>query len=349
MGVQKRIKNINVFGYNYEKNRSTGKEMDTVVRISDLKKHFPIKEAGFLSLSSKQTVRAVDGVSFHILPNEMFGLAGESGCGKSTVGRMMLGLIRATSGKIVFHEKDVSLMTPSELRRLRPKIQMVFQDPYTSLNPRRNVSSIISDPLVVHTDMSHSQRRKQVMNMLERVGLAKDHYYRYPHEFSGGQRQRIAIARALILNPDFLVLDEPTSALDVSVQAVIVNLIKNLQRELNLSCLFITHDLNLLRFLSKRLAIMYLGQIVELANTKMLFDDPLHPYSRALIESTPQPVPNPNRERRYLEGEIPSNIEPPPGCRFHPRCPEKIGEICEATTPSETSVNGRLVSCHLYY
>jgi oligopeptide/dipeptide ABC transporter ATP-binding protein len=320
----------------------------SVVQISELKKYFPLKGSGLMSWSAKQTVKAVDGVSFEIMPNEMFGLAGESGCGKSTVGRLLLGLIRATSGEILFNGENISRLDASALRKLRPKIQMVFQDPYTSLNPRRNVASIVSDPLVVHTKIPHSEQRELVMEMLERVGLAKDHYYRYPHEFSGGQRQRIAIARALILNPDFLVLDEPTSALDVSVQAVIVNLIKSLQDELNLSCLFITHDLNLLRFLSDRLAIMYLGEIVELADTRPLFEDPLHPYSRALIASTPQPVPDPYKERRYLEGEIPSNIKPPTGCRFHPRCPEKIGDICETRAPEVTIVNGRQVRCHLY-
>ena len=319
-----------------------------VVRVVDLKKHFPIQDAGKWPWGAKHAVKAVDGVNFHILPNEMFGLAGESGCGKSTVGRLLLGLIPTTAGNIFFRDSDISRQTSSELRKKRIKMQMVFQDPYTSLNPRRTVSSIVSDPLVVHTDMSPAQRRLRVQEMLERVGLAKDHYYRYPHEFSGGQRQRIAIARALILNPDFLILDEPTSALDVSVQAVIVNLIKNLQKELRLSCLFITHDLNLLRFLSDRLAIMYLGQIVELADTKQLFADPLHPYSRALIESTPQPFPDAKRERRYLKGEIPSNITPPSGCRFHPRCPQKFDPICERAVPTMTIINNRQVCCHLY-
>jgi oligopeptide/dipeptide ABC transporter ATP-binding protein len=319
-----------------------------MVRVVDLKKYFPIQGGAKWPWGAKKEIKAVDGVNFHILPNEMFGLAGESGCGKSTVGRLLLGLIRTTAGSIFFRDTDISRQTSSELRRKRIMMQMVFQDPYTSLNPRRTVSSIISDPLVVHTSMSAAQRRLRVQEMLERVGLAKDHYYRYPHEFSGGQRQRIAIARALILNPDFLILDEPTSALDVSVQAVIVNLIKSLQQELCLSCLFITHDLNLLRFLSNRLAIMYLGQIVELADTKQLFTDPLHPYSRALIESTPQPFPDAKRERRYLEGEIPSNIKPPSGCRFHPRCPQKIGPICEQTAPNVTVIDGCQVSCHLY-
>ena len=319
-----------------------------VVRVVNLKKYFPIQDGGSWLWGAKKEIKAVDGVNFHILANEMFGLAGESGCGKSTVGRLLLGLVRATTGSIFFQDVDISRQTSSELRKKRVKMQMVFQDPYTSLNPRRTVSSIVSDPLVVHTNMSQAQRRLRVQEILERVGLAQDHYYRYPHEFSGGQRQRIAIARALILNPDFLILDEPTSALDVSVQAVIVNLIKNLQQELHLSCLFITHDLNLLRFLSDRLAIMYLGQIVELADTKRLFADPLHPYSRALIESTPQPFPDVKRERRYLEGEIPSNITPPSGCRFHPRCPQIIGQICEQTVPAVTVVDDRQVCCHLY-
>lgn len=326
----------------------TAPDDGAVIRVVDLKKYFPIKTAGVLPWAEKQTVKAVDGLSFRIMPNEMFGLAGESGCGKSTVGRLLLGLIRATSGSIYFHNVNLCRQRASELRKMRPRMQMVFQDPYTSLNPRRTVASIVSDPLVVHTDLSPNHRRRQVQEMLERVGLASDHYYRYPHEFSGGQRQRIAIARALILNPDFLILDEPTSALDVSVQAVIVNLIKKLQKELRLSCLFITHDLNLLRFLSDRLAIMYLGQIVELAETKSLFSEPLHPYSRALIESTPQPFPDAKRERRYLAGEIPSNISPPPGCRFHPRCPEKIGAVCEQTVPAVSIINGRRVCCHLY-
>ena len=327
---------------------SSQPEDAAVVRVVDLKKYFPIQDGGKWLWGERKQVKAVDGVNFHIIPNEMFGLAGESGCGKSTVGRLLLGLIRTTTGNIFFRDTDISRQTSSELRKKRIKMQMVFQDPYTSLNPRRTVASIVSDPLVVHTKMSATQRRLKVQEMLERVGLARDHYYRYPHEFSGGQRQRIAIARALILNPDFLILDEPTSALDVSVQAVIVNLIKSLQQELRLSCLFITHDLNLLRFLSNRLAIMYLGQIAELADTKQLFADPLHPYSRALIESTPQPFPDAKRERRSLEGEIPSNINPPSGCRFHPRCPQKIGPICEQNVPDVTVIKDRQVCCHLY-
>lgn len=320
----------------------------TVIQAVKLKKYFPVKSSNLWPWSKQQAVKAVDGVSFDIRTNEIFGLAGESGCGKSTVGRLLLGLIGATAGSILFQGEDITTCSAGALKKMRPKMQMVFQDPYTSLNPRRTVSSIVSDPLIIHTDLSHSERRKLVQQMLEMVGLASDHYYRYPHEFSGGQRQRIAIARALILNPDFLILDEPTSALDVSVQAVVVNLIKKIQKEMNLSCLFITHDLNLLRFLSNRLAIMYLGQVVEMADTKKLFENPLHPYSRALIESTPQPFPDAQRERRYLEGEIPSNIVPPSGCRFHPRCLKKIGSICETEVPLKSYVDGSQVCCHLY-
>ena len=319
-----------------------------VIQVTELKKHFAVKGGSPWPWASPSLVRAVDGVNFEIRPNEMFGLAGESGCGKSTVGRLLLRLIRPTEGRILFRGQDISSFSAAELSALRPRMQMVFQDPYTSLNPRRTVADIISDPLVVHTNLSARERRRKVRDVLEQVGLARDHFYRYPHEFSGGQRQRIAIARALILNPDFLVLDEPTSALDVSVQAVIVSLINKLQVDLNLSCLFITHNLNLLRFLSDRLAIMYLGQIVEMGETKSTFDNPLHPYSRALIASTPQPNPLKRRKRIFLEGELPSNLKPPSGCRFHTRCPEKIGKICETEPPELLVRQGRLVRCHLY-
>ena len=320
----------------------------SVLTVQNLKKYFPLKGLGYFPWSHKPQVKAVDGISFEIKQNEMLGLAGESGCGKSTVGRLILNLIKATSGQIYFRENEITALSKAQTRHLRPRMQMVFQDPYTSLNPRRTVADIISEPLVVHTSFSARERKQKTLHIMERVGLLENHYYRYPHEFSGGQRQRIAIARALILKPDFLVLDEPTSALDVSVQAVIVNLIKKLQKELELSCLFITHDLNLLRFMSDRVAIMYLGKIMELALAEDVFETPLHPYTKALISITPDPVPGMTEKRYYLEGEVPSNVVPPSGCPFNTRCPSKIGTICETVEPKLTKIGTRIVRCHLF-
>jgi oligopeptide transport system ATP-binding protein len=321
---------------------------ESIIRVEGLKKHFSIKKPGLLPWGEKIFVKAVDGIQFDIRHNEMFGLAGESGCGKSTVARLLLRLIEETSGKIYYRGRDILSISAPEMRRLRSKMQMVFQDPYTSLNPRRTVGDIVSDPLCVHTNLSRHERNEKVKELLEQVGLSKDHFYRYPHEFSGGQRQRIAIGRALILDPDFLVLDEPTSALDVSVRAMIINLILGLKSRLHLSCLFITHDLNLLRFLSDRVAIMYLGEIVELSKTKELFDHPMHPYSRALIASIPHYDPTMRGSKVFLEGELPSNIDLPSGCRFHPRCPQKLGKRCETEPPQLMEKDGRLVRCHIY-
>jgi len=321
---------------------------EPIIKVENLRKHFPLKKSGLWPWGEKNSIRAVDGIDFYIRGNEMFGLAGESGCGKSTVARLILGLIEATSGRIYYRAREISRISKLEMKELRSKMQIVFQDPYTSLNPRRTVGDIISDPLVVNTGCSRRERRERVMEVLEQVGLAKDHYFRYPHEFSGGQRQRIAIGRALILHPDFLALDEPTSALDVSVRAMIINLILELKAHLHLSCLFISHDLQLLRFLSDRLAIMYLGEIVELAATKGLFESPMHPYSRALIASIPQYDAPKRPGRFFLEGEPPSNIDLPSGCRFHPRCPQKQEEKCETEPPQLIEVDGRLIRCHLY-
>ena len=320
---------------------------EPVLRIENLVKHFTLKGHG-MPWEPKPVVKAVDDVSFDIMPLEMFGLAGESGCGKSTVARLLLQLLPITAGKVVFRGQDITNLDEKAMRPLRPRMQMVFQDPYTSLNPRSTVGTIVSAPLAIHTALSGAERRETVLEMLGKVGLSHSHYHRFPHEFSGGQRQRVAIARALVLRPDFLVLDEPTSALDVSVQAIIINLIEELRANLKLSSLFITHDLNLLRFMTDRLAIMYLGRIVELGLTKELFNSPLHPYSRALIAATPQPNPAHRKERRQLEGEIPSPSNPPPGCRFQTRCPEKCGPECEQHEPPLIQVGTRLVRCHLY-
>ena len=324
------------------------KNSGLIIKAENLKKYFSLKRSGFWLWQKKNYVRAVDGINFDIRENEIFGLAGESGCGKSTVARLLLRLTKETSGDVYFRGKEILNLPNSEMRSLRPKMQIVFQDPYTALNPRRTVGDIMSDPLCVHTDLSRSQRKEMVLEMLTKVGLAPDHFYRYPHEFSGGQRQRIAIGRALMLEPDFLVLDEPTSALDVSVRAKIINLILGLKSQMNLSCLFITHDLNLLRFLSYRVAIMYLGQILEMSDAKELFEKPMHPYSKALIASIPQYDAEKKNQRFFLEGELPSNIYMPSGCRFHPRCPEKLGKRCETVAPQLINKNGRQIRCHLY-
>jgi peptide/nickel transport system ATP-binding protein len=315
-----------------------------LVSLRDVALHFPVR--GGWPFGAKETVKAVDGVSFDIGADEIFGLAGESGCGKSTIARLVLDLVKPTAGEILFDGRPIGAVPASELRS---KLQIVFQDPYTSLNPRRSVGDILSEPLVIHTKLGRRERRDKVMRMLEHVGLASYHYYRFPHEFSGGQRQRLAIARALMLNPSFLVLDEPTSALDVSVQAVILNLIRDLQREYRLGCLFITHDLNLMRFLSHRVAVMYLGHIVEIGRTAQVFEEPLHPYTKALIASTPRPEPERRRTHYFLEGELPSNIRPPSGCPFNTRCPDKIGAVCETVMPELRRHGDQLVRCHLYH
>ncbi len=316
-----------------------------LVEIRKLGMDFPIRGGKSLPWETPPVVRAVDDVNMAINANEIFGLAGESGCGKSTIARLVMGLIDPTSGDILFRGRPIRSYPSSEIR---PRVQMVFQDPYTSLNPRRTVGRIVGDPLVIHTAMSAADRHKRVLEVLNRVGLADYHHDRYPHEFSGGQRQRVAIARALILDPEFLVLDEPTSALDVSVQAVILNMILELQAELRLGCLFITHDLNLMRFLAHRTGVMYLGRIVEVGPTADMFAEPLHPYTRALIAATPQPDPDRSDGDVPLEGEIPSNINRPAGCAFASRCSARIGSICDEVPPDLKPAGSRLVACHLH-
>jgi oligopeptide transport system ATP-binding protein len=293
-------------------------------------------------------VKAVDGVSFDVKRGETLGLVGESGCGKTTTGRVILQLYRATEGSIEFEGKDLTELRGEELRSLRPRMQMIFQDPYASLNPRMTVNELISEPMLIHTNMNRRQRDAAVREMLELVGLNPKFQRRYPHEFSGGQRQRVGVARALALNPQFIVCDEPISALDVSVQAQIVNLLEDLQEKFGLTYLFIAHDLSMVRHIASRVAVMYLGKIMELAARNELYENPLHPYTQALLSAVPVPDPavEQHRKRIILEGDVPSPSAPPPGCVFHTRCPIAI-DVCRQTVPEwRQIVPGHYVACH---
>ncbi len=314
-----------------------------LVEVKNLKKHFPTGEGLFGAGSD--TVKAVDDVSFTIRRGETFGLVGESGCGKSTTGRCMLRLIEPTSGEVRFDGQDLLSLDSKELRTLRREMQIIFQDPYSSLNPRMQVGEIIAEPLVIHRVGNRSKRRERVAELLGLVGLKSEHADRYPHEFSGGQRQRIGIARALALNPKFIVCDEPVSALDVSVQAQVVNLLQDLQERLGLTYLFISHGLSVVEHISTRVGIMYLGKLVEVASSEEIFHNPLHPYTKALLSAIPEPDPDAHRERLPLTGEIPTAISPPSGCRFRTRCP--ISEPrCTENEPQLVEVNpGHFVAC----
>ncbi|HEX8747289.1 MAG TPA: dipeptide ABC transporter ATP-binding protein [Pyrinomonadaceae bacterium] len=318
--------------------RQTGAPGEELVRVRALVKHFPVE-------GSDDVVRAVDGVTFEILQGETLGLVGESGCGKSTVGRCLLRLIEPTSGEVKFEGRDVIATSGSELRALRREMQIIFQDPYASLNPRVRVRDIIAEPLVIHGIGKGEERRARVADLLRRVGLDPDYMNRYPHEFSGGQRQRIGIARALALNPKLIVADEPVSALDVSVQAQVVNLLQDLQNELGLTYLFISHGLAVVEHISTRVAVMYLGRIVEIASAAELYSEPLHPYTKALLSAIPIPDPRRKRERIVLEGDVPTPINPPSGCRFRTRCPAAIPE-CARIDPDLREVSaGHTVAC----
>jgi oligopeptide transport system ATP-binding protein len=322
---------------------------DRLVEVSELKKHFPIRR-GFLIQRQVGAVKAVDGVSFFINRGETLGLVGESGCGKTTVGRTMLGLYPATEGQVEIDGHDVISAKGKDWLPIRRKAQMIFQDPFASLNPRWTVNAIVSEPLRVHKLVSgRKEQAERVVELLEVVGLSDRHVNRFPHEFSGGQRQRIGIARALASDPLFIVCDEPISALDVSIQAQVINLLEDLQAQLDLTYLFIAHDLSMVRHICSRVAVMYLGVIMELADRNELYEHPLHPYTKALLSAVPIPHPKTarGRQRVVLEGDVPSPIDPPPGCRFHTRCPI-AADICSEKRPDWRDTGGEhWVACHL--
>lgn len=319
---------------------------ELLVESKGLKKYFPINKGLFSQ--NKSYVRAVDGVSLSIRKGETLGLVGESGCGKSTTGRMMMRLLAPTEGEIWFNGQDISKLNDKQLREVRKDFQMIFQDPYASLNPRMTVGEIIAEPLIVHNMMGKKEREKRVHELLECVGLTHYHANRYAHEFSGGQRQRIGIARALSVNPKLIVADEPVSALDVSIQSQVLNLMQDLQKELGLTYLFISHDLSVVEHISDRVGVMYLGKIVEISQKESLYENPLHPYTQALMSAVPIANPRMKRERIILEGDIPSPSNPPTGCTFHPRC-RSCMEICKTTVPELKEIEpGHYAACHLY-
>ena len=309
---------------------------ERIIDVQTLTKEFDLRRS---VLMPKRILKAVDSVSYSIQRGETLGLVGESGCGKSTVGRCTIQLLRPTSGKVLFRQLDLTVIEKARLRKLRRYIQMVFQDPGDSLNPRMKVGEIIGEPLSLHWTLSPAEKRDRLSEIMRLVGLSPDHLDRYPHQFSGGQKQRVAIARAIATNPEFIVLDEPTSALDVSVRGQILRLLEHLQDELGLAYLFITHDLSVVRHICQRAAVMYLGRFVEVGPTDVIFNSPLHPYTRALLSAIPVPDPATRTERIRLEGEIPSPINLPPGCALYPRCPMRISS-CQEEKPALVPVNG---------
>ena len=320
---------------------------EPLIEVHELTKHFPITR-GILIQHKVGAVKAVDGVSFDVMRGETLGIVGESGCGKSTTARLMMRLLESTSGEILFEGRDITSMKGAELKEVRREMQMIFQDPYSSVNPRKTIGSIIGEPFVIHgMKKGKNERKEAVQELMELVGLNPEHYNRYPHEFSGGQRQRIGVARALALKPKVLIADEPVSALDVSIQAQVLNLLRDLQRTLGLTVVFIAHDLSVVRHMCDRVAVMYLGKIAEMGPGDALYDFPRHPYTGALLAAVPVVDPSRHgRERRLLTGDVPSPANPPSACRFHTRCPKAQEDCSVVEPPLQEGGSGTLVACH---
>lgn len=316
-----------------------------LLQVKDLKTYFPVRRGLWGKVIGQ--VKAVDGVSFQVVRGETLGVVGESGCGKSTLGRTILRLVDATAGSIVFEGQELVRMTQRQLRPVRRKMQIIFQDPYSSLNPRMTVRDIVGEPFAIHKLAFGKDREKKVVELLDKMGISRAALDRYPHEFSGGQRQRIGIARSIAVHPDLVIADEPVSALDVSIQAQIVNLLMDLQRDLGLTFIFIAHDLTIVQYMSNRVAVMYLGRIVEIGPASQIYRNPQHPYTQALLSAIPVPIPGKKSERRVLQGELPSPLDPPPGCTFHTRCPYVFDRCRKEVPPLYRGGENQFASCFL--
>jgi len=319
---------------------------EKLLEVNNLKKYFPVKAGIFKKTVAH--VKAVDDVSFFVNEGETLGLVGESGCGKSTTGRTILRLLEATAGEVIFEGKDVLALDKEDLRNIRRDMQIIFQDPYASLNPRMTVADIVGEPIDIHNlAKNKKERNEKVKDILERVGLGSEYMRRYPHEFSGGQRQRIGVARALAVDPKLIIADEPVSALDVSIQAQVINLLQDLQKEFGLTYLFIAHDLSVVKHISDRIAVMYLGKIVEMADKGDLFNEPMHPYTQSLLSAIPEADPTKKKDRIILEGDVPSPVDPPSGCRFHPRCPKAFDKCSVEEPVFKNYGDNHFAACHL--